>query len=108
MLSVSFASRNHRRHASIIPISSILQTCHLIPCFGHASAYDLGWTPETIYDESPTFYLNPYLRHRDTTHIESENHGNTRGSRRRCVSSPRYVFFVRFYYSELTTLTTEY
>jgi hypothetical protein len=65
MLSVSFASRNHRRHASIIPISSILQTCHLIPCFGRASAYDLGWTPEMIYDESLTFYLNPYLRHRD-------------------------------------------
>jgi hypothetical protein len=65
MLSLSFASHHHRRHASIIPISSILQTCHLIPCFGRASVYNLGWTSEAIYNDSPTFYLNLYLRHRD-------------------------------------------
>lgn len=63
--SVSFSSLNHRRRASIIPVSDILRTCHLIPQFGNASATDLGWTAATVHQEATTFYLNPYLRHYD-------------------------------------------
>lgn len=62
---VSYSSRNHRPHASVIPFSDILRTCHLIPQFGHSSASDLGWTAATVHEEATTFYLNPYLRHFD-------------------------------------------
>ncbi|KAF8189632.1 hypothetical protein BJ912DRAFT_1058887 [Pholiota molesta] len=65
MYQVSFSSQNHRRRASIIPITDIVRTCHLIPVFGSASAQDLGWTAEKVVSEAPSFYLNPYLRHHD-------------------------------------------
>lgn len=60
---VSFLSHNCRRRASIIPASHILQTVHLIPNFGRV--VDLTWASDTILDEAPSFYLNPYLRHYD-------------------------------------------
>lgn len=62
---VSFSSLNHRRRASIIPVSDIIQTCHLIPQFGNSSATDLGWTAATVHEEATSFYINPYLRHYD-------------------------------------------
>ncbi|KAJ7432703.1 hypothetical protein B0H11DRAFT_1680601, partial [Mycena galericulata] len=31
---VSLSSRNHRQNSSIIPISDIARSCHLIPVFG--------------------------------------------------------------------------
>ena len=65
MHEVSFSSHNHRQRASIIPLNDVLQTCHLIPVFGRASASSLGWRAETVLDEAPSFYLNPYLRHHD-------------------------------------------
>ena len=63
--SVAFSSLNHRQRASIIPVSDIIRTCHLIPQFGSSSATDLGWTAATVHQEATAFYLNPYLRHYD-------------------------------------------
>ncbi|KAJ6572359.1 hypothetical protein B0H10DRAFT_1722447, partial [Mycena sp. CBHHK59/15] len=34
MHEVSLSSRNHRQNSSIIPITEILRSCHLIPAFG--------------------------------------------------------------------------
>ena len=65
MHEVSFSSHNHRQRASVIPLCDVLQTCHLIPVFGRASAMSLHWTAETVLHEAASFYLNPYLRHYD-------------------------------------------
>lgn len=65
MYEVSFSSHNRRQRASVIPLTDIVQTCHLILVFGCASARSLGWTAETVLHEATSFYLNPYLRHRD-------------------------------------------
>jgi hypothetical protein len=63
--STSFSSLNHRQRASIISVSDIIRTCHLIPQFGNSSAADLGWTAAKVHQEAKSFYLNPYLRHYD-------------------------------------------
>ena len=63
--SVSFSLLNHRQRASVISVSDIVRTCHLIPQFGNSSATDLGWTAATVHQEATAFYLNPYLRHYD-------------------------------------------
>ncbi|KAI0687640.1 hypothetical protein BC835DRAFT_1286335 [Cytidiella melzeri] len=63
MFSVSPSTRNHRRRASIIPITQIQRTCHLIPVFG--TAMDTTWTRENVAQRSHKFFVNPYLRHTD-------------------------------------------
>ncbi|KAJ6456801.1 hypothetical protein C8R47DRAFT_996166 [Mycena vitilis] len=63
MHQVSLSSRNLRQRSSIIPVSEIARSCHLIPVFGRAA--DAGWTSDTVLDRSKSFYLNPYLRHHD-------------------------------------------
>jgi len=65
MYEVSFSSQNRRQRASVIPLTDIVQSCHLMPVFGRASALSLGWTAEAVLHEATSFYLNPYLRHRD-------------------------------------------
>ena len=62
---VSFSSQNRCPRASIIPVSEIIQTCHLIPQFGQSSAKDLGWNAATVHQTASAFYLNPYLQHYD-------------------------------------------
>lgn len=61
----SLSSRNRRQRASIIPLSQIQQSCHLIPVYGSQNATSLGWTASSIISEASAFYLNPYLRHRN-------------------------------------------
>ncbi|KAJ7652675.1 hypothetical protein DFH06DRAFT_1282610 [Mycena polygramma] len=63
MHEVSLSSRNHRQNSSIIPISHILRSCHLIPDFGKAA--NPTWTSDCVLDQCKSFYLNPYLRHHD-------------------------------------------
>ncbi|KAJ7933143.1 hypothetical protein B0H13DRAFT_1532912, partial [Mycena leptocephala] len=41
MHQVSLSSHNHRQRSSIIPVSDIVRSCHLIPVFGRTA--DLGW-----------------------------------------------------------------
>lgn len=65
MYKISPSMHSHQHHASIIPISDIVWSCHLIPGFGSGSAQLLGWTAEKVLDEAPYFYLNPYLCHHD-------------------------------------------
>ena len=63
MHQVSLSSRNLRQRSSIIPVSAIVRSCHLIPVFGRS--INLGWTSDTVLDLCKSFYLNPYLRHHD-------------------------------------------
>ncbi|KAJ6540402.1 hypothetical protein B0H19DRAFT_959789 [Mycena capillaripes] len=63
MHQVSLSSQNLRQRSSIIPISDIMRSCHLIPVFGQS--VDPGWTSETVLNRCKSFYLNPYLRHHD-------------------------------------------
>lgn len=50
-------------HTSIIPITHIARSCHLIPVFG--ARMDRSLTRETALTKSPAVFLNPYLRHLD-------------------------------------------
>ncbi|EIW76990.1 hypothetical protein CONPUDRAFT_62545, partial [Coniophora puteana RWD-64-598 SS2] len=64
LFSVSKAYRRRpHRQISIIPISNILRSCHLIPKFGT----NIGSKPDAddALDTYTTFYLNPYLRAHD-------------------------------------------
>ncbi|KAI0354674.1 hypothetical protein OH77DRAFT_1404497 [Trametes cingulata] len=63
MYSVARSTRQSRRNASVIPITAIVRTCHLVPVFGHA--VDPRWTPETALESAPRFFVNPYVRHHD-------------------------------------------
>lgn len=65
MCKTSLSSRNCHQRASIIPLSNIVQSCHLIPVYGSHSATTLRWSPSAIVTEAPSFYLNPYLHHHD-------------------------------------------
>ncbi|KAF9470583.1 hypothetical protein BDN70DRAFT_909500 [Pholiota conissans] len=65
MCMTSFSSHNPCQQASIIPLSSILRSCHLIPVFRSHAAATLGWMVAMVINKSPTFYLNPYLCHHD-------------------------------------------
>lgn len=48
---------------SIIPITHIARSCHLIPTFGETM--DRSLTQETALKASPVVFLNPYIRHLD-------------------------------------------
>ncbi|KAJ7204113.1 hypothetical protein GGX14DRAFT_698863 [Mycena pura] len=63
MYQLTLATRNHQPHSTIIPVGSIISSCHLIPIFGHA--VNLTWTSALVLDQCKNFYLNPYLRHHD-------------------------------------------
>ena len=63
MYKTSRSSRQHRRNASIIPVSQIARSCHLIPVFSHE--IDERWTTHNVLEESKEFYVNHYLRHLD-------------------------------------------
>ncbi|KAI0689126.1 hypothetical protein BC835DRAFT_1283602, partial [Cytidiella melzeri] len=63
MFSVAPSQRNHRRRASIIPITAIVRSCHLIPVWGRAA--NIHWTSENVLERCTRFYVNTYLRHSD-------------------------------------------
>jgi len=63
MFKTSRASRQHQRYRSIIPVSQIARSCHLIPVFG--PEVGLEWNTNNVLEESKEFYLNHYLRHLD-------------------------------------------
>ncbi|KAJ4479710.1 hypothetical protein C8J55DRAFT_455705 [Lentinula edodes] len=63
LFKLSYSTRMRERHCSIIPVTRIMQTCHLYPNFGRS--VNPLWTSHQILDQAPSFYLNPYLRHRD-------------------------------------------
>ncbi|KAJ6629711.1 hypothetical protein B0H10DRAFT_1293965 [Mycena sp. CBHHK59/15] len=63
MYKISPSTQAHRRRASIIPVTQISRSCHLIPRFGRA--IDRTLTTDDVLDRCKMFYLNCYLRHID-------------------------------------------
>ncbi|KAJ3847772.1 hypothetical protein EV368DRAFT_50596, partial [Lentinula lateritia] len=63
LFKLSYSFRQHYPHCSIIPVTQIIQTCHLYPVYG--CSVDATWTSDNILDKCSSFYLNVYLRHRD-------------------------------------------
>ncbi|KAJ7579726.1 hypothetical protein C8J56DRAFT_1006594 [Mycena floridula] len=60
---ICWSTHMRRQCASIIPLSQIVRSCHLIPRFGHSIPEE--WTSETVLKQATTFFLNPDLRQHD-------------------------------------------
>ncbi|KAL1674742.1 hypothetical protein EV122DRAFT_293228 [Schizophyllum commune] len=63
MFCVKRATRQGVQHSAVIPVTRLVRSCHLIPCFGRST--DSSWTATCVLDLAPRFYVNPYLRHHD-------------------------------------------
>lgn len=64
MYKISLSTRSGGyANTSIIPITQIARSCHLVPAFG--KEIDRSWTRENALKKSSDFFLNPYLRHLD-------------------------------------------
>ena len=63
MYQVSRSTRSSRRRASIIPISRIEHSIHLIPKSGRVM--NITWSVDDILEPCRTFYVNSYIRHLD-------------------------------------------
>ncbi|KAI0357791.1 hypothetical protein OH77DRAFT_1583444 [Trametes cingulata] len=64
MYVVSPSTRQRERHASVIPLTHIVRSCHLIPCWG--KRIDRRPVTGDILDScTMKFFVNPYLRHHD-------------------------------------------
>ncbi|KAI0694190.1 hypothetical protein BC835DRAFT_1406487 [Cytidiella melzeri] len=57
--------RLHCCRASIIPITSIVRTCHLISAWEQVHVAQTDWTSENVLQCCDQFYMNAYLRHSD-------------------------------------------
>ncbi|KAI9068219.1 hypothetical protein FKP32DRAFT_1562189 [Trametes sanguinea] len=64
MYVVSPSTRQRRRYASVIPLSDIERTCHLIPCWGKQIQRRVV-VGDVLDNTGMKFFVNPYLRHED-------------------------------------------
>ncbi|KAI0628841.1 hypothetical protein C8Q77DRAFT_1067440 [Trametes polyzona] len=64
MYVVSPSTRQRQRNCSIIPLSDILRTCHLIPVWGRQIKRRVV-AGDPLDNLNGRFFINPYLRHHD-------------------------------------------
>jgi hypothetical protein len=57
---VSRTSRNNGPISEIIPLDSIVSSCHLIPRFG-TKYLPAKWDSDSVLEECKSFFLNKYL-----------------------------------------------
>ena len=60
LFSVSRTSRNNGPISEIIPLNSILSSCHLIPRFG-TKYLPAKWNTDNVLEQCKSFFLNKYL-----------------------------------------------
>jgi hypothetical protein len=60
MPSVQRSTHQQAWRASIIPVSAIWRSCHLLPCLTTRKC-PLTWTSDTVLDEVNRFFINSYL-----------------------------------------------
>jgi hypothetical protein len=63
MYQISRSFRGHHRRASIIPVTQIERSVHLIPKFG--KRIDPTWATDDVLERCKAFFVNCYLRHLD-------------------------------------------
>ncbi|KAJ7881772.1 hypothetical protein B0H14DRAFT_3759382, partial [Mycena olivaceomarginata] len=61
MYKVSRSIKSGDRLASIIPVTNIQRSIHLLPKFGPVAP--VSWKSHTVLDECPTFFANPWTDH---------------------------------------------
>ncbi|KZT18176.1 hypothetical protein NEOLEDRAFT_1103767 [Neolentinus lepideus HHB14362 ss-1] len=59
MYKITRAVRDGQRLASIIPVSQICRSVHLLPKFG--PMVPRHWTSDSVLDDAPAFFVNPFL-----------------------------------------------
>ncbi|KZT27433.1 hypothetical protein NEOLEDRAFT_1061015, partial [Neolentinus lepideus HHB14362 ss-1] len=60
--------RNGERQASVVPVTQIERSVHLLPKFGPVVPRE--WSSSTVLDTAPAFYVNPFLdRHTFVTFL---------------------------------------
>ncbi|KAN0102520.1 hypothetical protein V8E52_011865, partial [Russula decolorans] len=64
MYVIGASTRNRRRRTSVVPVSKLQRSCHLIPRLGKGRI-DPTWHSANILDQDIKFYVNCYLRHVD-------------------------------------------
>ena len=70
---VSRASRNNASVSEIIPLDSIVSSCHLIPRFG-TKFYPAKWDSDNALEDCNSFFLNKYLDIRTFYDLEKHLH----------------------------------
>ena len=58
MYKVTREYRGDQWYTSIIPVSKIQRSVHLIPKFGPVANYE--WSSSNVLEQCSTFYLNPF------------------------------------------------
>ncbi|KAF8970183.1 hypothetical protein BDZ97DRAFT_1652882, partial [Flammula alnicola] len=67
------ASRNNGPITEIIPLDSIVSSCHLIPRFG-TKYHPAKWDSDTVLEECKSFFLNKYLYIQTFFELEQQLH----------------------------------
>ena len=70
---VTRASRNNGPVSEIIPLDSIILSCHLIPRFG-TNFHPAKWGSDNALEECKSFFLNKYLNIRTFFDLEQHLH----------------------------------
>jgi hypothetical protein len=70
---VTRASRNNEPVSEIIPLDSIISSCHLIPRFG-TNFHPAKWDSDNALEECKSFFLNKYLSIRTFFDLEQHLH----------------------------------
>ncbi|KAI0640990.1 hypothetical protein C8Q79DRAFT_1099175 [Trametes meyenii] len=64
MYIVAPSTRQRERHVSVLPLTHIIRSCHLIPVWGK-SIRNHTISGDILDNLQTKFYVNPYLRHQD-------------------------------------------
>ena len=71
LFSLTRTTRNNGPLTEVIPLNSIVSSCHLIPRFG-TKYYPTKWDSNTVLEECKSFFLNKYIHIR--TFFDLEHH----------------------------------